>query len=140
VCGPKLILSHRRGLVDDERRASRVLDQIGHQMRLEGGEDGATIALVGLVQVLDHDVGIDDVDERKPVGVFDQSYRHPRAAQVIAESAGVLLLLVLVDAVHPQPVGERLARQQHSQRVTLAGAARSIPAAVAGSCSVVLPA
>jgi hypothetical protein len=38
--------------------------------------------------------------------------------------------LVLVDSVHPQPVGEALAAQQHARAVTLASARCQVPAAV----------
>ena len=44
---------------------------------------------------------------------------------------GVLGRLVLVDAVDPQPVGETLARQQNAHAVALAGAAGTVPAAMA---------
>jgi hypothetical protein len=52
------------------------------------------------------------------------------AAQVVAEPAGVLLLLILVDAIDAKSVGEALARQQDAQAVALAGARCSVPAHV----------
>ena len=54
---PELVLGHRHGLVDDERRAARVGQQMGEQRALEDGEDSAAVSLVALVQVPDQDVG-----------------------------------------------------------------------------------
>ena len=77
-------------------------------MRLACRADGPTFRLVGLVQVPGYDIGIGDVGERNPVGVFDQSYRHLRATQIIAESAGVLLLLPLVQRDRGTPQGSSI--------------------------------
>ena len=54
---PEFVLGHRHGLVDDERRAAGVGQQMGNERRLEDGEDGTAVSLVALVQVPDQDVG-----------------------------------------------------------------------------------
>ena len=61
------------------------------------------------------DIRIPNVGKRKRLGVGDCADRYTCAAEVLTEPSRVLLLLVLVDAVHAQPVGEALARQQYAQ-------------------------
>src|SRR5687767_4487266 len=95
-------------------------------------EDHAAVTFVRLVQIPDHDVAIATVETAKREGLGRGNCRNcdTRAPEVFTEAAGVLLLLVLVDAVDPQAVGEALARQQHAQAVALAGAAGPVPAHV----------
>ncbi len=68
--------------------------------------------------------------EAEGLSVSERADGPTRAIQVVAGAADVLLLLVLVDAVDPQPVGAPLTTERRAQAVALAGARCSVPARV----------
>jgi hypothetical protein len=111
----ELVLGHRHRLVDDERRPPRIGVRPVQALRMAKMRPRSTWWLSCRSQIITPEpFGFSAHNSAKPLGLVDVANRNACAAQVVAEPAGVLLLLVLIDAVHPQAIGEALATQQHA--------------------------